>query len=430
LNEMKFAHLADIHVGAWRDDKLKEINLLTYEKSMDDIIARRVDFIIISGDVFDVNIPDLESVKRVVIKLQKAMKLEIPVYVVYGSHDYSPNSTSIIDILAAGGLVTRLMDAYTEDNMVKLRCITDEKTGVKLCGISGRSYTMERDYYENLDRKSLEAWKGFRIFVLHSAINEIKPSSAAYDVGVQRSYLPKGFNYYAGGHVHEYLQDTNIDYSKIAYPGALFGAGFTDLENVAKGMKRGYIIVEFEETVKKVTFIETTHPKIEFHHIKGENKTSRELSQILRSLVDRVEPKDKIMLLKVDGTLALGAVTDIDWNEIREKLMEKGSEFVYINRRSLGTKEAFEIKVQGESVKEIESKILIESLRSFTLPRSIPEETRRWVETQFKGEKGLELASKLLEALKTEKLEGEIKIDFEERVLKEVFQILPRRSLK
>ncbi len=425
---MKFAHLADIHVGAWRDEKLKEINLQTFEKTMDDIADEKVDFIIISGDIFHVNVPDLESVKRVVLKLEKVRGLGIPVYVVYGSHDYSPNSTSIIDILVAGGLLTRVMDATQEGDKIKLRCIEDQKTGAKLCGISGRSYSMERDYYELLDRESLEAWKGFRIFVLHSAINEIKPISSAYDAGVQRSYLPRGFDYYAGGHVHEYIHDEYPEYGKINYPGTLFGSSFSDLENVAKGMKRGYIIVEFEDTVKKVDFVETTHPTIEYHHIQGENKTSRELSTSLRNLVDKVDPKDKILLLKVEGTLSQGLVTDIDWNEVRDKLMAKGSEFVYINRRALTTKEAPEIKVQGESVKDIEGKILTEHLKDFTVPRSYPDETRRWVEAEFKGDKGFELASKLLEVLKTEKQEGETNADFEERVTSEVYQVLPRRS--
>lgn len=427
---MKFAHLADIHIGAWRDDKLKEINLATFEKAIDDIIERRVNFIIISGDLFHVGIPDLDSVKRVVIKLQKAKKLNIPVYVVYGSHDYSPNSTSIIDILVAGGLLTRVVDAYVEGESVKLNFVTDEKTNVKLCGISGRSYSMEREYYKNLDRKSLEDEEGFRIFVLHTAIDEMKPISAAYDQGVQMSYLPRGFDYYAGGHIHEYLQDDYAEFGMIAYPGTLFGSSFPDLENVAKGMKRGYIIVEFEDKVQKISFIETTKPEIEFHHVKGDNKTSRELSGILRALVDEVDPKDKIMLLKVEGTLSLGLVTDIEWGEIREKLMEKGSQFVYIHRRGLSTKEATEIKVQGESTKEIESKILVESLNNFTLPRSYSEETRRWVEAQFKGEKGLDLATKLLEVLKTEKQEGETNPDFSDRVRKEVFLVLPRRNIK
>jgi len=427
---MKFAHLADIHIGAWRDDKLKEINLQTFEKAFDDIIKRKVDFIVISGDIFHVNIPDLDSVKRVVIRLQEAKKQGIPVYVVYGSHDYSPNSTSIIDILVAGGLLTRVMDAHLEANEVKLSFVTDEKTNVKLCGISGRSYSMERDYYEILDRKNLEDQKGFKIFVLHSAINEMKPVSSAYDKGVQQSYLPRGFDYYAGGHIHEYVQYRDKEFGWIAYPGTLFGSDFTDLENVANGMKRGYIIVDFEDKVKKVSFIETTLPKVEFYHVNGDNKTSRELSGILRELVNEIEPKDKIILLKVEGTLSLGLVTDVPWEDIRGKLMEKGSHFVYINRRGLSTKETPELKVQGESTKEIESKILTESMNGFTLLRSYSDETRSWAEAQFKGEKGLELASKLLEVLKTEKQEGETNIDFNERVRKDVFQVLPRRKLQ
>lgn len=427
---MKFAHLADIHIGAWRDEELKKINLETFEQAFNAIIARKVDFIIISGDLFHVNIPDLDSVKRVVIKLQQAKELEIPVYAVFGSHDYSPNSTSIIDILVAGGLLTRVVDISSEGEVIKLKFIVDDKTKVKLCGISGRSYSMERDYYKNLDRKCLEDEEGFKIFVLHSSINELKTKTAVYDQGFQRSYLPTGFNYYAGGHVHEYIQDHNEDYGNIAYPGTLFGSSFTDLENVAEGMKRGYIVVDFEDKVQKISFIETTQPQIMYHKVNGDNKTSRELARILRELVDEVEPKEKIMLLKVDGTLSMGLVTDIDWDDIRSKLKEKGSKFVYINRRGLSTKEATEINAQGESTKEIESKILVESLNSFTLPRSYSEDTRRWVETQFKGEKGFELASKLLEVLKTEKQEGEKNPDFSERVRNEVLKLLPRRSMK
>jgi DNA repair protein SbcD/Mre11 len=427
---VKFAHLADIHIGAWRDEKLKQINLETFEKAFDDIIARQVNFIIISGDLFHVNIPDLDSVKRVVVKLQEAKKLEIPVYVVFGSHDYSPNSTSIIDVLVAGGLLTKVMVADTIEGWIKLDFVLDEKTGVKLCGLSGRSYSMDRDYYKILDLKCLEEEKGFRIFVLHTSINELKPTSAAYDEGVQRSYLPRGFNYYAGGHIHEYIQDSDEEYGKIAYPGTLFGSSFSDLESVAKGMKRGYIIVDFDDKVQKISFIETTQPKIEFHQVSGENRTSRELSRVLRELIDDVDPKDKIILLKVEGMLSMGLVSDIDWDEIHDKLKEKGSQFVYINRRGLSTKESAEIKVAGESTKEIESKILVESLNSFMLPRSYGDDTRRWVETQFKGEKGFELASKLLEVLKTEKQEGETNPDFSERVRKEVLQLLPRRSIK
>ncbi len=69
---MKFAHLADCHIGAWRDQRIRDINIKSFENAIDQIIEEKLDFIIISGDLFHVNIPDLESVHRVVEKIQEA----------------------------------------------------------------------------------------------------------------------------------------------------------------------------------------------------------------------------------------------------------------------------------------------------------------------------------------------------------------------
>ncbi|MHA2394805.1 MAG: metallophosphoesterase family protein, partial [Promethearchaeota archaeon] len=306
-----FAHIGDCHIGAWRDLRLREINIRSFEDTIDDIIKRQVDFTIISGDLFHVNLPDLASVKRVVSKLNEAKDRGITTYVVYGSHDYSPNATAMIDVLAAGGLLVRVMDARIEDEKVKLNCIVDEKTQAKLCGISGRSYTLERDYYELLDREALEKEDGFRIFVMHSALNEVKPLSAVYDQGIPISYLPQGFEYYAGGHIHEYIHDHLDDYGEIVYPGALFGSNFADLEIVAKGGKRGYTIVEFDKAVKSIEFIENDIAPIEYHQISGENKSSEEVSNKLYKLVEEIDPKNKIILIKIVGTLSHGLPTDI-----------------------------------------------------------------------------------------------------------------------
>ncbi len=77
--------------------------------------------------------------------------------------------------------------------------------------------------------------------------------SPNYSEGVPLSYFPKGFDYYAGGHVHEKLQHKTKDYGLIAYPGCLFGATFTDLEETAQGEKRGFYIVDFEDKITQTT---------------------------------------------------------------------------------------------------------------------------------------------------------------------------------
>lgn len=363
-----------------------------------------------------------------VSKLHEAKNKGIITYVVYGSHDYSPNATAMIDVLAAGGLLIRVMDARVEDEKVKLNCIVDKKTKAKLCGISGRSYTLERDYYDILDRETLEKEDGFRIFVMHSAINEVKPFSALYDQGIPISYLPQGLEYYAGGHIHEYVHDNFDDYGEIVYPGALFGSSFTDLEIVAKGGKRGYVIVEFAKEVNSIEFIENDIAPIEYHQINGNNRSSQEVSNRLNKLVEDIDPENKIILIKIMGVLSLGLPTDVKWNQARQKLNEKGARYVYINRRGLSTRESPEIKTLGESPLEIEKKAFEEALKEFTVPKNILEKSRDWLFNQFSGKNGLELAMKLLEVLKNEKQEGETTQDFNDRIEREVFAILPRRQ--
>lgn len=427
---MRFAHLADCHIGAWRDIRLRELNIKSFENAIDKIIEEKLDFILISGDLFHVNIPDLESVRRIVDKIKEAKEQGINTYVVYGSHDYSPNATAIIDILTASGLLIKVMDAAMEGEKIKLNYIIDKKTGAKIAGISGRSYTLERDYYELLNRDSLEQEPGTKIFLMHSAINEIKPISAAYDTGIQASYLPKNLDYYAGGHIHEYIHEKMTDLPNIVYPGPMFGATFTDLEITAKGQKRGFVISEITETSTKVQLIPNEITKVEYYPINGDNKTSQEVASILNELIGDIDPIDKILLFRIEGVLSFGHVTDIDWNQIRNNMNEKGAHYVYINRRGLATKETPDLTVEGDSPKEIEENVFKENLSDFKIPSSFNAEIKKWAETNYTEILGLELAKKLLEILKQEKQEGETSTNYNERLRTESFLILPRKPTK
>ena len=59
----KFAHITDCHLGAWRNPKLRDLNLKAFEQAISKCIAESVNFIVITGDFFDINIPDLGTSK-------------------------------------------------------------------------------------------------------------------------------------------------------------------------------------------------------------------------------------------------------------------------------------------------------------------------------------------------------------------------------
>jgi exonuclease SbcD len=142
----RFAHLADIHIGAFRQPVLQNLIIDAFNKAMDICLERQVDFIIISGDLFDSNIPDMSLLNSAVKKMGEVRDKGIPFYVIYGSHDFSPTQTSIIDILQSANLFTKVTEGKMEEGKLKLEFTTDERTKAKLCGISGRRRGIEREY--------------------------------------------------------------------------------------------------------------------------------------------------------------------------------------------------------------------------------------------------------------------------------------------
>ena len=190
---MKFAHLSDIHLGAFRDPILRQMERQALEDAVEKCVELNVDFVLICGDIFHVSIPDLTIVNETIRTLRLLQKANIPVYAIYGSHDYTPNGTSVIDILDTAGILTNVMKARVdEEGMVILQFFTDPKTGAKLAGISARRIGLESKMYEKLDKPRLEAEKGFKIFAFHSGISEFKPSFLSDMETVPITNFPKG----------------------------------------------------------------------------------------------------------------------------------------------------------------------------------------------------------------------------------------------
>ena len=92
----KFAHMADLHMGAHGDPVLRKMELATLTKAINVCIAERVAFILIAGDIFDSNLPNLEAVNDAVKEFKRVRDQGIPLYYIYGSHDYSANQTSMV----------------------------------------------------------------------------------------------------------------------------------------------------------------------------------------------------------------------------------------------------------------------------------------------------------------------------------------------
>ena len=199
---MKFAHMADCHLGGWRDEKLKQIGHESFKLAILKCIDAKVDFVLISGDLFNTAVPSIDSLKLAAKELKRLKDFSIPCYVITGSHDHSPSGKTMMDVLENAGLVENVMKVDEND---KLHLTTDDKTGVKLAGVYGRRAGLEREDYASLDMSEVKNVEGFKIFLFHTAIEEFKPNDLKHVECQSYDELPKGFNYYAGGHVHYIL---------------------------------------------------------------------------------------------------------------------------------------------------------------------------------------------------------------------------------
>src|SRR3989339_622634 len=219
--DFTFAHLSDVHLGIWHTHpELSKLAMKSFEIAVDKIIDEKIPFIVISGDFYDTSMPPIEIIKFSVEQLHRLKDNGISVYAIAGSHDYSPTGKTMIAVLESARLLKN----------VHLKPVVDEKTGTVIVGVEGLRGGLDKHTYDNL---RIEDNNYFSIFMSHVALQEyaipqMKESSLPLDL------LPKGFGYYANGHIHE----RRIEYHNkvpVVFPGPIFPCDFSELEKINHG---------------------------------------------------------------------------------------------------------------------------------------------------------------------------------------------------
>ena len=419
----KFAHITDCHLGSWRNPKLKDLNLQAFERSILISIKEQVDFILITGDFFDVNIPQLAPVKKAVEILKRARDSGIPIYMIYGSHDFNTANISMIDILHSAELFIKPTEFQSNSDSVMLKFFVDKKTGAKITGISGRKVGLDKEIYEKLDKKNLESENGFKIFLLHRGIQEILPLNMQFRDSLPISLVPKGFDYYGGGHIHKRVEK-KIDNSVIIYPGPLFGSTFQDLEETAKGEKRGFYIISFDKQIFECKFIEIKVAEILYKEIFSQKWSSEKLKDEITKNISELEVKNKIVLIKVKGKL-FGKRSNVDFGKFGLDISKRGAILSFINISNLSTDETRSIVVQSNNKFDIEREIFHESIKNFQTESTLSIKVKNQINSKLTGKPGENISISLLDTLRNEKLENENTSTYEDRIIscaKSVFE--------
>jgi len=398
---MKFAHLADCHVGGWKEPKLKELGNRAFSEATALCIREKVDFVLIAGDLFNSSIPAIDSLKVVVDKLRELRDSSIAVYAIAGSHDFSPSGKTMLDVLESAGLLVNVGKEDVSAGKTKLNFTVDKKTGAKIAGLLGKKGGLEKNLFASLEKPNLGEGKEFKIFMFHTTIDELKPKEMEFVDSVSVSLLPKGFDYYAGGHVH-IVGSTALAAGKVVYPGPLFPNSFSELEKLGSG---GFCI--FDNGKLRQMKIELK-PVVSIAIDCG-NKSPAAAEESIRQALEKAELKDAIVALRLSGVLASGKTTDINLKSLFEFALEKGAYLVLKNANQLASRDFSEVKVSSDSVEEIEQKIVAELAGKSKL---------------FDAAAEKKLIEQLMIAFSVEKQEGEKQADFDDRLEKAVSKLI------
>ena len=407
-----FAHFADVHLGAYSKE-LRQLNLDAFLTALDRCIAAKVDFVLIAGDLFHINVPDLAVVERAAAKLLQVKEAGIPVYVWYGSHDYSPTEKSIIDVLASSGLfvkVARVGEGGAAET-AKLEWTVDAKTGAKIVAVAGKAQGLDRHVFRELDKATLEAEGGFKIFGFHAGIKEFLPAYLAHIDAVSLSDFPRGFGYYAGGHIHHHHTERREGIGLFVNPGPTFGSDGRDLLNKEP---RGFVMVKVTDGRAEASFEHVSVVPFARKEIDVGGLSAQEARAAVEQAVEDAHVDGKAVVLRVHGELASGQRSDLDIDALYGSLPKQGAAAVHIVK-AFSIRESQHASVEaGAPQEEMERRTVEDHVGQFASP-----------DPRFSGKAGVALILALKGLLAEEPpAQRGGKGEFEERLTARALELL------
>jgi len=335
----KFAHLADVHLGGWKQQPLQDLNLQAFKKAMEVCIAEKVEFVLIAGDLFDSAYPPIEILKETFSEFRKLKEAKIPCFIIAGSHDYSVSGKTFLDVLEKAGFCKNLENWEELDGTIILNPTI--YNGVALYGYPGRKSGLE---VNELRRIKLNDSPGmFKIFMLHTTLDKAK-GTLPIDA-IDADSLPKA-DYYALGHLH-----IDFQYENFIYPGPIFPNNFQELEDLQFGSF--YIVdTELSNSLKRIELKTKAVEKFNININHAPTATEQIISEI-----NKKDVEDKIILLRVKGELEHGKIADIKFSQIEDFLRQKKAYFLLKNTHELKTKEV-ELEIEVKNTENLEEQVI------------------------------------------------------------------------
>lgn len=233
--KLRFSHISDIHLGlaqygsSEREQDIYDVFEQAIEKSIDD----KVEFVIFSGDIFDEPNPKGRPQIKLANALLRLSQNGIKSYFVLGEHDINNIKDTPVPFVFNNLGFTK----YLENGKPILH---NDVMIVGLDKFRKKEIHLFKEKFSEIDEIA-KKHHGPKILVLHQGITEINKFAGE----VNSTDLPKNFNYYAMGHLHDKFEK-KFDHlnGPLAYPGSI---ELTTSEGI-KETQKGFYEVEISES--------------------------------------------------------------------------------------------------------------------------------------------------------------------------------------
>ena len=330
---MKFAHIADVHLGAkpdvgtsWESIREKEI-YDTFISFIDYLELNPVDFLFISGDLFD-HVPDedeLYTVDKILLKLKDTniiyvtgeadyLKKDSPLWrYKFMSKVYLLNGDTFNNAQGENALEGKRTDFA--DKIID--CVHFENYSLDIYGICQYNPENARNDFDSITIRHPD---NINILLVHAGGEKVEPFEWD-DVG-----SIKKFDYVAFGHKHNFLEMKEY---KSYYPGSL--EPLCEEETGQHGFIKGYIDKSLM-SAKFVSFSQREYKTIEID-VNENTVNSKLVNQVILECAENPKNIYSIKLIRSER-----CYEDFDLNEVRNKynvLSIEGEKGLVINPKLL-----------------------------------------------------------------------------------------------
>ncbi len=254
-----FIHIADTHLGYEQYGVRERFNDFSraFWTITDDAVARKIDFMLIAGDLFNKRAIDAQTLIHAIEGLRKLKERNIPVIAIEGNHDrsYYRDGTSWLQFLCYQGFLTLLTPVMRDGAPVLAPWQPDSMLGthVDLNLPGGRLRVYGLPWQGAAIHRSIEGMAAaleaermaeeaagieYRILMMHTGVEGIVPRIQGLPSMSQFRPLRPWVDYLALGHVHKPYHFDDWMYNP--------GSTETCSAEEAAWEERGYYYVEID----------------------------------------------------------------------------------------------------------------------------------------------------------------------------------------